>query len=78
LNTSRSATLDGTNLFVNGSGSLISPSFLLEAGDTYQLTLRHASLADADFSILSVPEPTMTALFGVGLVLMGFASRQRR
>ena len=78
LNTSRSATLDGTNLFVDNSGSLISPTFLLETGGIYQLTLRHAALADADFTVLSVPEPTMTALFGVGLMLMGFAVRRRQ
>ncbi|MPY69257.1 MAG: PEP-CTERM sorting domain-containing protein [Alphaproteobacteria bacterium] len=63
------------NIPLVDSGSLVSGIFTMLAGQTYQLSVNQQSRANAT---LFVPEPGMLALFGAGLLLVGFTTTYRR
>lgn len=49
-------------------------NFVLDAGQSYTLTIAHESTADAN----SIPEPATLALLGFGLLGMGAVARKRK
>ncbi|GGY05180.1 PEP-CTERM sorting domain-containing protein [Massilia dura] len=72
---SRTHVLPGEDPY-NFAGFLTATSDLLEAGTIYQLTISHASFADALQE--EVPEPATLAILAAGLLSMSLVSRRRK
>ncbi|MEX2455386.1 MAG: EDSAP-1 family PEP-CTERM protein [Rhodospirillaceae bacterium] len=62
------------NVPVSDSGSLVSNTFTMLAGQQYQFGVSHSTRSEASFL---VPEPGVIAIFGMGLLAIGLASTRR-
>jgi hypothetical protein len=74
-NVSRTGTFAGLSTYNPGLGFFTTTTPLLNASDTYQLTVQHNTLANA-LQQAAVPEPATVAIFGLGL--LGMTAFKRR
>lgn len=51
---------------------------VLQAGTLYTINLRHTTEADANAAVAAIPEPSVMALMGIGLLGMGLGARRNR
>jgi hypothetical protein len=75
-NTSRTGAFAGLSTYNPGSAFFTATTPLLNASDTYQLTIQHNTLANA-LQGAAVPEPATLAIFGLGLLGMSAFKRRR-
>lgn len=77
-NVSRTDGFAGTTTY-SLSQSFFAPTGLLDAGNTYQITIQHNTLANAfQDQAQAVPEPGTLAIFGLGLLGLTAIGRRRK
>jgi hypothetical protein len=77
INTSRSATLPGDDFDYSITNQVMSASFGVLAGTSYQLTIDHASDANAN-ATNEIPEPAPLALMSLGLIGLAWTKRRAK
>ncbi|HZX26191.1 MAG TPA: PEP-CTERM sorting domain-containing protein [Telluria sp.] len=74
-NVSRTDGAPGTTTYNPGTAFFSATTPLLAAGNTYQITIQHNTLANA---LQAVPEPASLAIFGLGLLGLSAFTRRRQ
>jgi len=77
LTRGRSATTPGQDFVVDVTGLAFATSVSVVAGQVLQVTIDHASDANAQLIRRDIPAPASVALFGIGLLGLGAVRRRK-